>query len=143
MGCGSEFTAVALQTVATNANVLLTEEPVSGSCFVSHRDGSGLVTLNGVPNQCCTRYRVMFNANIAIPAGGTVEPISLAIALNGEAVQSTTMIITPAAVEQFGNVSASIYVTSQRGCCQQLSIKNTSTQDISVQNANLIVELAN
>lgn len=143
MGRGSEFTANALQTVATNANVLLTAvNPNYGRCFVNHREDSGLVTLNGIPNQCCTQYRILFNANIAVPDGGTPGAISLALALNGEAVPSTTMIVTPTATEAFNNVSASIYVTSHRGCCQQLSIKNTSTQDISVQNANLIVELA-
>ena len=62
-----------------------------------HRDGSGLVTLRGLTNQCRARFRVSFGGNIAIPTGGTVGPISLAIAIDGEAVATTTMISTPAA----------------------------------------------
>ena len=135
-----EITANALQTVAANQNILFTETPVCGSNSIAHREGSGLVTLKGVTNQCRARFRVFFSGNIAISAGGTVGPISLAIALNGEAVGSTTMIQTPAAVEQFANVATAIYLDVTSGCCSQISVKNISTQSIDVQNANLIIE---
>ena len=82
---------------------------------------------------------VTFGSNIAVPTGGTVGPISLAIAINGEAVPATTMIVTPAAVEQFFNVKASVFIDVPRGCCVSVSVKNTSTEAILVQNANLIV----
>jgi hypothetical protein len=82
---------------------------------------------------------VSFGGNIAVPTGGTVGPISLAIAIDGEAVPSTTMIVTPAAVEQFFNVKSSVFIDIPRGCCSQISIVNTSTEAISVQNANLII----
>jgi hypothetical protein len=75
---------------------------------------------------------VSFGANIAVPTGGTVEAISLAIAVDGEAIASTTMIITPAAVEEFFNVFGAIYLDIPRGCCSQISVKNTSTQAIEV-----------
>lgn len=136
----AEYTAISEQTVAVNSNVLLTETPVDGGRCVIHREGAGLVTLRGITNQCRSRYRALFNANIAIPTGGTVGAISLAISLNGEAVQSTTMIVTPAAVEEYFNVSASVYVDVPNGCCTQVAIRNTSDQAILVQNANLIVE---
>ena len=64
----------------------------------------------------------------------------MAIAINGEAVPSTTMIVTPAAVNEFFNVSASVFIDVPSGCCANISVKNTSTQTIDVQNANLIVE---
>lgn len=136
----AEYTAILEQTVAANSNVLLTETPVDGGRCVVHREGAGLVTLRGITNQCRSRYRVLFNGNIAVPTGGTVGAISLAISLNGEAVQSTTMIVTPAAVENYFNVSASVYVDVPNGCCTQVAIRNTSDQAILVQNANLIVE---
>lgn len=136
----AEYTAILEQTVAANSNVLLTETPVDGGRCVVHREGAGLVTLRGITNQCRSRYRVLFNGNIAVPTGGTVGAISAAISLNGEAVQSTTMIVTPAAVENYFNVSASVYVDVPNGCCTQVAIKNTSDQAILVQNANLIVE---
>lgn len=52
---------------------------------------------------------------------------------------STTMIVTPAAAEEFNNVSSSIFVDIPKGCCGTLSVRNTSTVPIDVQNANLIV----
>lgn len=136
----AEYTANALQTVELNQNVLFTETPVCGNHSIVHRDGSGLVTLRGNTCQCRARYRVSFGGNIAIPTGGTVGPISLAIAINGEPVQTTNMIFTAAAVEEFGNVFSAIFIDVPANCCSQISVRNTSTQAISVQNANLIVE---
>lgn len=135
-----EIIANALQTVEMQGNVLFTDTVISGKCSTTHRDGSGLVTLRGVTNQCRARYKVSFGANIGLPTGGTVEPISVAIAIEGEAVASTTMIYTPAAVEEFGNVFSAIFIEVPRGCCVTISVKNTSGQEIDVQNANLIVE---
>lgn len=135
-----EITANAIQLVPANQNVLFTETVAKGNYSITHREGSGLVALRGLTNQCRARYKVSFGGNIAIPEDGTVEPISIAIAINGEAVATTTMIVTPAAVDEYSNVFSSIYLDVPRGCCFQISVKNISTQDINVQNANLIVE---
>ena len=136
-----EITNNAVQTVAVNQNVLLTDTVVSGNCSIVHRSGSGLVTLRGLTNnQCRARFRVTFGANIAVPTGGTAEAISLAITINGEGVATTTMITTPAAVLEYNNVFSSIFLYVPRGCCSQISVKNISTQAINVQNANLIIE---
>jgi len=105
-----------------------------------HRDGSGLVTLRGITNQCRARFKVSFSGNIGLPTGGTVGPISLAIAINGEAVASSEMISTPAAVEEFNNVATFVYLNVPQGCCLTVSVQNTSDDDIDVQNANLIIE---
>ena len=136
-----EIIANAVQTVAANQNVYFTDSVTSGNYSIEHRDGSGLITLRGITNtQSRARFRIHFGANIAIPTGGTVEAISLAIALEGEAIPSTTMTITPAAVENYFNVSASIFVDIPKGCCSHVSIQNISTQPVLVQNANLIAE---
>lgn len=135
-----EITANAIQTVAANANVIFTDTTVCGNCSIMHREGSGLVTLRGLTNQCRARFRVSFGGNIALPTGGTVGPISLAIAVNGEPVATTTMISTPAAVEEFNNVFSAIFLDVPKGCCSQISVRNISDQPIDVQNANLIVE---
>lgn len=135
-----EIIANELQTVLSGANVQFTDTVVPGKACTMHRPGSGLVSLRGLTDQCRARFKVSFGANIAVPTGGTVEAISLAIAVDGEAIASTTMIITPAAVEEFFNVFGAIYLDIPRGCCSQISVKNTSTQAIEVQNANLIVE---
>lgn len=136
----AEYTANAIQTVATNQDILFSDTAVNGNCSIIHREGSGLVTLRGITNQCRARYKVFFGGNIAIPTGGTVGEISLAIAINGEAVGPATMIITPAAVEEFGNVSSSVFIDVPNGCCTTVSVTNISDQAINVQNANLIVE---
>ena len=136
-----ELTANAIQTVTAGSNVLLTDTVVNGNCSIIHRNGSGLVTLRGITNnQCRARFRVSFGGNIALPTDGTVGAISLAIAINGEAVATTTMISTPAAVEEYNNIFSTIFLDVPKGCCVQVSVKNTSTQAVSVQNANLIVE---
>ena len=135
-----EIIANALQTVPANQNVYFTDVVVCGNCAITHRDDSGLVTLRGLTDQCRARYRVSFGANIGIPAGGTVGPISLAIAIDGEPVRATTMTVTPAAVEEFFNVYSSLYVDVPRGCCVTISIRNIGTEDVDVVNANLIVD---
>lgn len=135
-----EITANAVQTVAANQNVLFTETPIRGNCSIIHREGSGLVTLRGITDQCRARFRVSFGANVAIPTGGAVVPIELAIAINGEAIGPATMISTPAAVANFNNVYTSIFLDVPAGCCYTISVANIGTGAIEVENANLIVE---
>ena len=135
-----EIIAVAEQTVLANQNVLFTDTVTCGNCSIVHRDGSGQVSLRGITNQCRARYKVSFGGNIAIPTDGTVEAISISLAINGESVASTNMIVTPAAVEEYFNVFGATFIDVPRNCCVTVSARNTSTQDILVQNANLIVE---
>lgn len=137
----AEFTGVALQTIAANANVLFTETPVrSGSGAVVHRVGSGIVTLRGCMNQNRALYKVTFGANVAIPEGGTVGPITLAISVDGEPMASATMIETPAAAEEFSNVFSAALIAVPCGCCVTVGVRNTGADPVDVQNANLIVE---
>lgn len=136
-----EITANAVQTVAAGSNVTFTETPVSGNCSILHTDGSGLVKLRGLTTtQCRARFKVYFGANIAVPTGGTAGAISLALSVDGEPVVTTTMIATPAAVEEYFNVSSSIYLEVPACCCSTLGVRNTGTAAVNVQNANLIVE---
>lgn len=135
-----EITANALQTVESNQNVLFTETAVNGNCSIIHREGSGLVSMRGLTSQNRARFRVSFGGNIAVPAAETTGPISLAIAVNGEAVPTTAMLMTPGATEAFFNVFSAIFLDVPSGCCQQVSVKNTSSIPVEVRNANLIVE---
>ena len=135
-----EIIANAVQTVAANQNVYFTDAVVCGGSSVSHRDGSGLITLRGLTNQCRARFKVTFGANVAIPEGGTAGPISLALAIDGEAIPATTMTVTPTAIGAYFNISSSIFIDVPRGCCLTTSIQNISTIAVDVQNANLIVE---
>ena len=136
----AEFTKIELQEVALNGNVVFDETPVCPTRCITHREGSGIVRLNGAGSNGRARFLVAFSGNIQIPAGGTVEEISLALATNGEAVGSTIMRVTPAADEDFWNVASSVFLDVPCGCCSQISVRNTSTQAILVQNANLIIE---
>ena len=135
-----EIIANAVQTVPANQNVYFTDTVVSGNYSIGHREDSGLVTLRGVTNQCRARFKVSFGGNIAVPTGETVGPISLAIAINGEPVKTSTMTVTPAAVEQFFNVSSATYIDVANSCCLNVSVQNISTIPVEVENANLIVE---
>lgn len=105
--------------------------------YVIHREGSGLFTLRSAVNACFSRYVVTFGGNIAVPTGGTVGEISLAIAINGEALATSSMISTPSAIGDFNNISRTETITVPNGCCLTISVKNTSDQDVTVQNATI------
>ena len=135
-----EIIANAVQTVEANQNVYFTDTVICGNTCITHRDDSGLVTLRGITQQCRARYKVSFGGNIAVPTGGTVGPISLAITIDSEPVPATTMTETPAAVEQYSNVFSAVFVEVPRGCCVTISVQNTTATSINVANANLIVE---
>ena len=136
----AEYSYAALQTVEAGQNVLFNETPVAPSRCIVHRDGSGIVTLRGLTNcQCRARFRVSFGANIAIPTGGTVGAISVALAIAGEPLPASKAIVTPAAADNYFNVYIDTYVDVPAGCCVTVAVENTSDQAINVQNANLIV----
>lgn len=145
----AEYSANAVQTVNPGESIVFTDSPVPcDRGFVRHRDETGSFLLSGyIPsNNCncaCNRkksaiYLVDFGANIAVPTGQTVGEISVAITIDGTTVPSSTMIVTPAAVEEYFNVSRAINVAVWRGCCETVSITNTSDIPILVQNANVL-----
>lgn len=144
MAC--EFSANALQTVNPGETVVFTESPVPCTAgLVRHRDDTGNFLLAGRVHRsscgCCpdsAKYLVDFGANIAIPADGEVGEISLALTIDGATIPSSQMIVTPAAVEEFFNVSDAAIAQVWRGCCESFSVRNTSDQPILVQNANII-----
>ncbi len=138
----AEYSFTPLQTVAVDENVLFTN---GNRCckkgYVQHRDDSGIFFLKGITNQCKATYKVQFNANIAIAEDGTVEPISVALTINGEALGNATAIVTPAAIGDFFNVSISTFIDVPYGCCVTIAVENTSeTTAIDVVNANLIID---
>ena len=146
----AEYSANAAQVVPAGSSVVFTESPVPcRQGLVYHRDGSGIFRLANRffrQNllQCWrrnTNYEVTFHANIAVPTGGTVEEIQIAIAIDGEVDPSSIMSYTPAAVEVLGNVGADIIVTVPYVCgCSSVSVRNLSTQPITVANANITFE---
>lgn len=135
-----EITANAIQTIAVNNDIMFTDTAVSGCPSIIHREGSGLVTLRGLGRQCRARFHIHFGANMAIPAEQDPGQISLDLAIGGEPFQTTRMIVTPAAADEYFNVSTSAFIDVPTGCCMTIAMKNTSNIPINVQNANLIVE---
>lgn len=150
MAC--EFLANALQSVNLNAPVNFTASIPCRRGYVYHEDETGIFILKGIvnnPTACFAIYQVTFNANIALPAGATVTPIAVAIAVNGEPRPTSRAIFTPAAVEEFGNVTSTAIVRVPRGCCFSLSVEAvpasadttvTPAPVIDVQNANLVID---
>ena len=137
----AEFTTSNTVTVAAGQDLPLTETAAKAPACIVHRAGSGLVTLRGLTSgQCRARFKVSFGGNIAIPAGGTVGPVSIALAVGGEPLSSATAIVTPAAVENYFNVFVAAFIEVTRGCCVTVAVKNTSAQAVSIANSNLIVE---
>ncbi len=147
----AEFTYNPIQVVQPNQPVVLQTTIGCPKGYVLHRNESGIVTLRGIvncPNACFARYQVTFNGNIAVPEGSTVGAISIAVAIDGEPVLTSRAIVTPAAVDEYFNVTSTAIVTIPRGCCFNVSVENTSESatpattpapPINVQNANLTV----
>lgn len=135
----AEYSYIPIQLVAENGNVLFNTRIGCNRGNVIHREDSGIFTLRGTNTQNA-RYRVTFNANIAVPTGETVGDISTALALQGEPLLNTNMIVTPARVDEYFNVSATTFITVPCGCCSTVTVKNTADIPINVQNANIIIE---
>ena len=136
----AEFSNSSIALVSSGQNVPLTETAVNSKPCIVHRAGAGLVTLRGLTNQCRALYKISYGGNIAIPTGGTVEAITAALSVNGEALNSATATVTPAAVANYFNVYVSAQVSVPKGCCVTVAMKNTSAQAVNFANSNLTVE---
>lgn len=145
----AEYLANAVQSVALNAPVLFTASIPCNKGYVYHEDETGIFILRGCTNNCFARYQVTFNGNIAVPDGGELTPIAVAIAVNGEPRLTSRAIFTPQAVDEYGNVTSTAIITVPKGCCFSASVKyiDATTDDptteptglIEVQNANLVI----
>lgn len=145
----AEYLANAVQNVALNSPIVFSASiPCNRGC-VFHEDETGIFTLRGITNNCFARYQVVFNGNIAIPEGGAVTPIAIAITVQGEQRPTSKAIFVPAAVDTYGNVTSTAIITVPKGCCFTLAVDyvDATTDDpavtptplIEVQNANLVI----
>ena len=144
----AEYLANAVQSVALSQPAIFTASiPCTRGC-VYHEDETGIFILRGVTQNCFARYQVTFNGNIAIPTGGAVTPIAVALSVNGEPRQTSRAIFVPAAVETYGNVTSTAIITVPKGCCFTLSVRYVPADDdpatvptpiIELQNANLTI----
>lgn len=145
----AEYLANAVQTVNLNEAAIFTASIPCNKGYVYHADETGIFILRGVTNNCFARYQVTFNGNIAIPEGGTVGPIAIALTENGEVRQTSRAIFNPAAVEEYGNVTSTAIITVPKGCCFNVAIRaisgitppetGTPAPAILMQNANIVI----
>lgn len=142
----AEYLANAVQEVDLNNPILFTASIPCNKGYVYHEDETGIFILRGVTNNSFARYQVIFNGNIAIPTGGVIGPIAVAVSVNGEQRPTSRAIFTPAAVGEYGNVTSSCIITVPRGCCFNISVRYVSgivdgaavpTPSINVINSNL------
>ncbi len=146
----AEYLAIAEQNVSLNAPVVFTASIPCNRGYIYHEDETGIFVLKGITNNCFARYQITYNGNIAVPDGGTLTPIAVAISVNGEARPSSTAIYTPQAVDEFGNVTSTAIVTVPKGCCFSLAVRyvDATTADpatdptptIVVANSNLVID---
>ena len=145
----AEYIANSEQAIALNSPILFTASIPCTKGYVYHADETGIFILKGITNNCFARYSVTFNGNIAIPTGGAITPIAVAISENGEPRQSSRAIYTPAAVDEYGNVTSTAIITVPKGCCFSVAVRyvdataedaaTTPTPSIEVINANLVI----
>jgi len=138
----AEFTYNPIQLVESNQAAIMNTSIGCPKGYVFHRNESGIVILRGIVNNACSnfaRYQVTAVGNIAVPTDGTVEEISVALAIDGEPIQTSRARVTPAAVENYFNVTSTAFITVPRGCCFSVTLENTSDQSINLQNLNMTV----
>lgn len=147
----AEYLANAVQDVSLNAPVIFTASIPCTKGYIYHEDETGIFILRGIVNNQCANfatYQVTFNGNAQIPEGGTVTPIALAITVNGEPRLTSRAIYTPAAIEEYGNLTSTAIIKVPRGCCFSLSVEAvpasadptvTPAPVIEVQNANFVI----
>lgn len=144
----AEYLGNAVQSVALNQPIVFTGSIPCTRGYVYHEDETGNFILRGCTPNCFARYQVTFNGNIAIPTGGTVGPIAVAITVNGDTRPTSRAIYVPAAVDTYGNVTSTAIITVPKGCCFNVSVRyvaadedpaTTPTPVISAQNSNLVV----
>ena len=150
MSC--ELITIGRQTIQPGQDVIFSEASVPcTSGLVKFNPGTGAIQLsgnvagNGSGCPCrnnTVKYEVEFGANIAVSEGGTPGEISLGIAIGGSTDPSSIMIVTPAAAEEFWNVSRCKIVDVFRGCCQSFSIRNLSDQPIDLTGGSVKLKLA-
>lgn len=145
----AEYLSNPVQNVALNSPILFTASIPCTKGYIYHEDETGIFILRGATPNCFARYQVTYNGNIAIPEGGAVTPIAVAITVNGEPRQTSEAIFTPQAVDEYGNVTSTAIITVPRGCCFSLSVRYvdatvddaavTPTPTIEVANSNLVI----
>ena len=146
----AEYLANTVQNVGLNSPILFTASIPCTKGYVYHEDETGIFILRGCTNNCFARYQVTYNGNIAVPEGGELTPVAIAIAVNGEPRLTSRAIFTPQAVEEYGNVTSTAIITVPKGCCFSLSVRyvDATTDDptveatplIAVQNSNLVID---
>lgn len=146
----AEYVYNPVQVILPNQPVILDDSIPCNRGYVYHRNQSGNLILRGIVNNSCgcfARYQVTFNGNIAVPEDGTVGPIAIALAIDGEPILTSKAIVTPAAVDEYFNVTSTAIITVPKGCCFSVSVENVSEgataadtpTAINVQNSNLVV----
>ena len=112
-----------VESVALNAPIPFVDSIRCTKGYVYHQNGTGIFVLRGITNNCFARYEVEFTGNIAIPEEGEVTPIATAIVVSGEERIGSRSIFTPAAVDEYGNVTSRAIVDVPKGCCFTVSVE--------------------
>ena len=109
------------QNVALNGTIPfdVVSIPCNKGCVIPIT--TGVLTLQGSNSNRFARYEVTLQANVAIPTGGAVTPLALAITLNGVAIPDSVAIVTPAAAEDVWHINTSTTITVPCGCCVSVS----------------------
>lgn len=120
------LTRDAVEVVPLNTAIPFVDSIPCNRGYVFHQSGTGIFVLRGIvnnPTACFARYEVEFTGNIAIPEGGAITPIATAIVVSGESRDGSRSIFTPAAVDEYGNVTSRAIVDVPKGCCFTVSVE--------------------
>lgn len=133
-----ELSTTTDQTIAVGGTLSFDRTIINNCCNCAHRNGAATIKmLNG------GKHVISFSGNIGVPTDETPGEIQLQVSLSGTNMPESLMIATPAAANEFFNVSTRI-AEKTCGCAKTfdtVNIVNTSTIPVIVRaGATIIIE---
>lgn len=135
-----KFSYAPVQTVLSNGYVLLNPTDCCCCCDNTVRQtATGVIRLSGQCGRSVTQYHVIFEANVAIPTGGTAGAITLGLTLDGVTLPGSVAVVTPAAAGDVWHISINELIDVSCGDAVTIAVQNLSGVDIEMRNAILLV----
>lgn len=147
----AEFVYNPVQTILPGGDAIVNLSIGCNKGNILFRPETSQITLRGNVNNPCAkfaRYQVTANGNIAVPTGGTAGPIAVALAIGTSTIPTSRAIVTPAAVEEYNNVTSTAIIDIPTGCCINVALRNVSESadpattpapTIELQNLNIVI----
>jgi hypothetical protein len=117
----AEYVTTADSAVALNGTIPFNSVSIPCNAGNVIPAAPGVLILKGNTSNRFARYKVTLQGNVAVPTGGAVTAVALAITLDGVTLPESVAIFTPQAVEEYGHINTVAIITIPSGCCMTVS----------------------